>query len=714
MKFILSLLLAFPLIASAGCLSINGKPMTVNGSVLCLDGNSPMNLPMLTASQASSMFTFLGSFTLPSGGATPVSYGSGTVSVSGNTMYVSSITYAPTGTSTSQLNQYIGIASFTIPTLTGTPDYTGGNGSVSSAQVNGPNGPGTMAPQNYTLTASPAPSATSATLVTLPTGIAANAGWYIKFSDGEAEEITAISGNTVSWATALTGTGLSTTVSIWEWQPKFIWATQVGSANNTITGIQEYNGELYVTGGSSFSGCSGDDLGWIATTSPSVGPTWGAVNTATNAQTGSTTESSRYYASPLALLPSEWQPYFGTMYQPGGPSLSDVGCFGKQGATFQEFNPADVLQTGGSVPITTALGYYYSTSSPNPESLAGRQFSGPFPTCTQTASCSPSPTGYPATLTAAPTSGATSVNLSLPTSVVTVTANFTNGSNTMDVTSIDSGDPISNAGITYNASDSGGAGVITGIGAINPSYYYTPGTSLGVGSNYQLFNAVTGSATGDTVTLTPEGYGAAEASASAWTITFSDGEGRVAQIATTAVGATSTTATFTPALECGTNGYAACTTAVTVAPMGDALLNPYDGNVGGGFIVPNTRTFVSLWLHANGVDTPRGGACGGNSSSSMWEPLAPDTNYYSGINLYLYDLKALYAQAQGQGNVWDATPSVVPFYDNTNLDGQNGCPELLSTAYQIGWSYFDYSDDILYVNVSQNPTIIDEYQLTPP
>lgn len=676
---------------------------------------NPFNLPMLTSAQASSMFTFLGSFTLPSGGATPVAYGSGTLSVSGNTMYVGSITYRPAGSSTSTPSESGGIASFPIPTLSGTPDYTGGNGTVTSAEVTGPNGPGTMQPQPYTLTVAPVTGATSATLTTLPAGLAANAGWYISFSDGEADEITGLSGDTVSWATALTGTGLTTTVSIWEWNPTTaVWASGVNSANNTFTGIQEYNGELYVTGGSSFSGCNGDDLGWVVTESPSLGPDWGTVNTASNSITGTSTESSRYYASPIALLPSIWQPYFGTMYEAGGPSLSNVSCYGKLGATFQEFNPADISPTGGQVPITTALGYYYSGGLVNPESLAGRQFSGPFPTCTQTASCSPSPTGYPVTLSTAPTSGATSIVIPLPTSVVTVTANLTSGSGTLDITAVDSGGPISNSGITYNASDSGGAGVITGSGVINPSYYYPPGTSLGVGSNYTLFNTVSTSATGDTVTLTPEGYGPVDAAVSAWTITFSDGESRIAQIATTAVGATSTTATFTPALQCGTNGFAACTTAATVAPMGDQWMSAYDGNAGGGFIVPGTRTFVDLWLHAYGLDTPRGGSCGGNSSSSMWTPLSPDTNYYAGINLYMYDLKTLYAQAQGQGSVWTPNPVEIPFPDNSNLDGPTGCPTLLSTAYQIGWSYFDYTDDILYVDVSQNPTIIDEYKVTPP
>ena len=754
---------------------------------------NPFNLPMLTPTQAANMFTFLGSFSLPSGGSTPVAFGSGTLSVSGNTMYVGSLAYRPAGTSTSTPNQYTAaIASFPIPTLSGAPDYTGGNGTVTGAEVTGPNGPGIVMPVNYTLTAAPTTGATSATLTTLPAGLTANAGWYVQFSDGESDFITGLSSDTISWGTALTGSSFTTTVSIWEWNPPTaVWASGIGSANNSITGIQEYNGELYVTGGSSFSGCSGDDLGWILTESPSLGPDWGTVNTSSNSITGTSTESSRYYASPIALLPSVWQPYFGTMYEAGAPSLSDISCYGKLGATFQEFNPANISATGGVVPITTALGYYYNTGPTSPESLGGRQYSGPFPTCTQTASCSPSPTGYPATLSTAPAAGDASVTLALPTASVTVTANLPSGTGTLDVTAVNSG-TISNSGIAYDATDS--AGVITGIGVVNPSYYYPPGTTLGVGS-YTLFNvvasvvqsititnggsgytsaptvtiaapggsgttatatatingsgvvtgvtitsagggysaapavtfsapssgttatgtAVLGSATNDTVTLTPEGYGPADAGVSAWTITFSDGESRIAQIAATSVGATSTTATFSPALQCGTNGFAACTTAVTVAPMGDAWMNVYDGDAGGGFIVPGTRTFVDLWLHQYGIDTPRGGSCGGNSSSSMWTPLAPDTNYYSQINLYYYDLQTLYNQANGTNSVWTANPSFVqPFYDNANLDGPNGCPKLLSTAYQIGWSYFDYATDILYVNVQQSPTIIDEYKVAVP
>lgn len=80
----------------------------------------------------------------------------------------------------------------------------------------------------------------------------------------------------------------------------------------------------------------------------------------------------------------------------------------------------------------------------------------------------------------------------------------------------------------------------------------------------------------------------------------------------------------------------------------------------------------------------------------------------------MYDLRTLYAQAQGQGNVWDPNPVEIPFPENSNLDGPNGCPQLLSSAYQIGWSYFDYSDDILYVDVTSSPTIIDEYKVNAP
>ena len=89
---------------------------------------SPLALPLATA--ANTAFNFLGSFSAPSN----ITYGGGALSVSGSTMYMSSI--------------YGGMAEITIPALSGAPDTTGGNAPApcnattcsGSALLSGPTG----------------------------------------------------------------------------------------------------------------------------------------------------------------------------------------------------------------------------------------------------------------------------------------------------------------------------------------------------------------------------------------------------------------------------------------------------------------------------------------------------------------------------------------------------------------------------------------------
>lgn len=556
---------------------------------------NPFALPQLTAAQAQSMFTFLGSFTAPSNFA----YGGSGVSITGSTMYMSSI--------------YGGFGAMTIPALSGTPDYIGGNGSAALA-------------------------------------------------------ITPVT------------------------PPANLWTTTCGPTC-AITGSYVFNNALYVTNTNGYDVSCTDQKGWVAQVNPGL-TSWGAVNTAA----GQTSEFNRYLAGQIAQVPAIWQPYFGQAYVTAGEGQSGAECDISQGPSAIFFNPADVTSAGAAVPITVALNY------PIANSLAGQQFSGPFPICTQTDSCSPSGSGYPATFSTAPTAGATTADIALPTGTVVAVGNiieqsFATAYNAIQLTSITSG-TISDSGIKYTLSDS--AGLLSGEGVV-PAYDYSPGTSLSTGE-YRLTLPLATGATADTITMTPAGYASADTQ-DRWTVTFSDGEVRVVSIS-------GSTMSWSAPLACSPS----CGTSFTLAPMGDALMTDYDGAPGSAEFVPGTSTFVAVGIHNYGPNFGRvASVCdtAGSASNSYMSPLAPDTVPYKAVTLYLYSASQLYAGAIGAQPSYQAQPyATMNFPDNLNLM-KRSCLQV--SQYANGWAVFQ--GDLLYLAIRNGAganIIVYEYQVTPP
>lgn len=746
--------------ALCGLVALSSLAYARRGGGAANIATSPLSLPLLTTTQANSMFAFLGSFSVPD---TRFAYGGNALAIDGNTMYMTSMAYQPNGA-----NQvYDAFGSFTIPTLSGTPAYDGSNGTVSTASIEGPNAPGVVAPVSYALQSSVASGATSATFTSLPPGMTANAGWYIDFNSSNNELVTGVSGNTVSWSTPTTA-AFSSPVSVYRWDSSAfdLWSNSNGG-KQLITGAYVSAGNLYVTGAGQYDGSCNGQLGWVTKTSAStIGPNWGTINTLASQQgaisniswssgtvtvtssqvpvsgvgVGTTfpaviagvspsgyngavimtrtgtdtatytlatdpgtvtvtgtiepTERGRYFAGEIEPVPSTWQSLFGSVFETSGPELSVDGCNQSSGPTFQEFSLANVSQSGNAVPTQTDLAYSYDFGAAG-EYLQGRSLSGPFPLAENDVGAN----YYPATLDSAPSSGATSVSITLPSSV-SGTATFTNNSTTMNLTAINSG-TLSDSGMYYSISDT--SGVVPSGTQFYPAYQFVPGTTLSTG-NYTMAQSATGAVTGDTVTLAPGGFD----SSTSWKIWFSDGESR---IGTWSLTSNVETLTFSPALT-----GSSITTAVTVAPMGDNYSSAYDGSYAGAFIVPNTRTLITAWVHNSGPHTDKGSSagCSANSSGNYSTPLVPDTAPYQSIRLYLYDLQDVENGAQGTQPVYQANPyGFLDFPDSANLF-PSGCVSL-PNVYASGFMRFDPSNDILYMATGSGaPIIVDEYKVTPP
>lgn len=733
--------------------------------------SSPLNLPLLTAAQASNLFTHLGSFTVPNGSFTGFVFGGGALSVSGSTMYMSSLVYEPVGGG----ELMGGLGSFTPPstlcsgyaggtactatvdvsprapgvippaTYTLTSGYTSGStcavfsalpvgitanagwflnfsgGATDDSMVtsvgtcNGADSVGWTSPlsttygtsvsvyqwnpaYNYTTTTPPAAGDTSITLNSMPSGVAANANWYIAFNNTNTEEITGISGNTVSWATPLSsaGGGFTSDTAIYQGTQQGVFSTP-GGGDLYFTGSLVQNGTLYVTGGGSYDGNNNNQMGWIATAPTGITGTWGvaspaggsAVTNIVNSGTGGIgTEPSRFFAGPISVTPSIWQPIIGPDFESGGPGFSISGTAQSWGPAFQSFNLSTVSSTGTTVDATSGLAYYDKTG----ESLEDRAFSGPFPLTTTTGY-------YPATLSVAPAQGDTSETLVLPTSTITFTASVaTTGE--MSVTAF-SGAAFSDNAVTYDLS---GTGIPNGA-TMQPAFDYAPGATLTTG-NYWEGDAPTAAISSESLTATPAGY----QGAAAWKMFFSDGSSAIGTISG------STFTPFTPLTGCVSTS--PCTTSVTVGPMGDEYFNGYDGQNGGGFIVPGTSTYVAFYDHNYGLQRPKNSksTCDPNSSESWWTPLYPDTQNYQTIGMYMYKMSDLLAAYNGSQAPYTASPyDYMSFPDEANLVPPSSCViTTLGNTYAIGWSYFDYATDIWYVATGATPTIINEYHVNAP
>ncbi len=558
--------------------------------------------------------------------------------------------------------------------------------------------PGVTFVSNYTLTAVPVAGATQATFTSMPPQISANGGWYLDFNGTTTtDEVTAISGNTVTWATALPSGTYSATVPVYQWNPSAPWC--VPGNNCTLTGSMVANNTVYVTGAATYDNGSGT-AGWVVQSAlPISGSSWGNINVPLVGGAANAIYS-RYLAGPIYQTPAIWSPYFGPDYSTSGNGLSVVSEDVPQGPSYQAFSTADITAAGANTPITSVLLYNLGHNT-----LTNASYSGPFPTCTQTETCSPSASGYPVTLSSTPAAGDTSETIAMPTGAVTATANISavTSSPNVTITAISSG-ALSDSGIQYTVTDT--ASVFPSGTLTVPAFDYAPGTSLGTGT-YSI-GSPTAAATSDTLTFTPNGYpptdGGATVGLSVWTMTFSDGERRLGTINSTG------TFAFSPALT------GAPTTAATLAPMGDAWNTDYDGPVGTGFWVPNTSTFVSIYYHKVGPLLARTAAdpCGGASSSESFYALSPDTGQYAEVLMLLYSASDLYEQVTNPSTYppYSAKPyATVVFPDSTHLFDSNGCvPSNL--AYQNSWASFDYSDDMFYV--ATNGADLFEYKVTPP
>ncbi len=151
--------------------------------------------------------------------------------------------------------------------------------------------------------------------------------------------------------------------------------------------------------------------------------------------------------------------------------------------------------------------------------------------------------------------------------------------------------------------------------------------------------------------------------------------------------------------------------------MGDEYYNTYDGQNGGGFIVPGTSTYVAFFDHSYGIQRPKNSksTCDPSSSESFWTPLYPDTQNYQTIGMYLYKMSDIVAGYNGSAHPYAASPyAYMSFPDESNLVPSSCVISTLGNTYANGWNYFDPSTDIWYVAVGAYPTIINEYKVTVP
>lgn len=659
---------------------------------------NPFALPQLTATQASSMFSFLGSATIPDA-----------TSPTGNVYLPSSALYTPDGShmylAGAACNPSVvfcdthsgGIAEITLPASL-CSGYTGGSGCTAAVDST-PIAPGITPEVSYTLTSGYSAGDTCAVFSSLPPNISANNGWYLYFGSADNDLVTSVGtcggANSVGWATALT-TAYISTVPVYQWAPVHPW--DVTQSQDATVGTFIAHGQLIVSAAMGYDGACNDTLGFAYTaSSAALSPTttWGSINAAslTNASSlwgGAAPESSRALAGPIVENPSIWQPYFGPAYVAMGQSLSIASCFISQGPAFFALNPADITTAGGTLTATTALAY--STGN----GMQNQPLTGPFPLHTTTGY-------YPAALTAAPSQGSTSVTVSLPTSTVTLTANVSANSSQIDVTAITG--TLSNSAISYTANDTAGVIPANCCGTFTSfAYDYAPGSTLSTGT-YNIGEDSTGAATNDTITLTPGGYWPT----AYYKMFFSDGSSAIGTFGTASSGAQ----VFTPTAPLtGCAASSPCNSSVTIAPMGRAWNTGYDGPFGTAIWVPNTSTWMSFSYHLYGPQNGRGSSdiCNSGASESYETPLYPDTSPYVQPLLYLYNASDILNGYNGTQPPYVATPyDVLTFPDAANLLNSNGCAS--QNVYQNGFANYYAAGNTLYI---LRGNIILAYKLTPP
>ena len=713
-KFVAALLMFFALGAQA-------QVMTAGFGFGAQPNPLPLNRPLATSS--SSIFTFLGSFKLPNGSGY-----FGAMSISGSTLYMSGTALDPYYSQNTDSG--MGMQAVTIPTLSGTPAYDGSN-HTGTATVTALNRPATtVAPAVYTLSTAPVAGNTTAVFSGGdPAGIAVGTGWYIGLEKSGAtcpnngsptattvELVTGWNGSThtVTFAALPAGT-YTTSACVHQWFPSQPFGYASGAR---ITGSLPYNGNLLLTGWAYYDTTSTATLGWILQ-SNLASTSWGSVYTAA----GHPTEYSRHYSGPLGIVPAEWQPLLGgpayVVSAPGskggsGP-LSMNGGYG-----FNTFDPSTISGTGGAATVTQVSDYTTEGAQTTRwlKTLAARSFTGPFPLCVSTATCSSGATTYfPATLATAPSPGATTATIATPaaTSTVSVTANITTGQNAIVVTAINSG-TISNSGISYIASGTG----IPNNDYVTPAYDLGPTVSTntctsGTPCTFQLHTSATATATGESVTLTPAGYVDGY-----YQVTFSDGETRIGHLNNYIAGnntfpvAHGGTDNIDPTSFAALTCSPSCTTAITIAPMGDTWMSSYQGPLGTAFIEPGSKSLLFIAMHQYGPEAVRADQCNSGQSGSNEIPYVPDpvTTYYNDMEVIAYNLQDLVNAKNGiasDTSCPNPTGTVGPYaacpYGTWVFPGSaslktatNGC--LFGGA--LGWAVYDPVGAILYATFSSS------------
>lgn len=157
------------------------------------------------------------------------------------------------------------------------------------------------------------------------------------------------------------------------------------AASNTycvLQGSLVYGGKLYITV-APFYDTEGGANGFILGANTDL-TGWGVVNSASTPCLSATTAgcTQRNFAGALGVVPAIWQPYLGgPCYEVNGPYLAiESGAI--NGFGFSTFDCSAYSSTGGSVPVSESLDYYYghvTARAPSPYMLQYRSLSGPFP-----------------------------------------------------------------------------------------------------------------------------------------------------------------------------------------------------------------------------------------------------------------------------------------------------------------------------------------------
>lgn len=703
MRKLLALVALFSGLAHGQCISLAGHPLALNGASCLLpqSQSSLLQLPRLEQSgNPATYITFLGSAKIPNS----ITFSSA-LSMSGTTGYMSGQFNDPSG-GPAYVDGVAKITLSSLPTTWTNPSFTGTNATITvnvapTRQMN------TYGPNNFTASPVPTTGATSVTLTSLPPGIAVGANWYIKLNgtDHPVKLVTGISGNTLSFGGALTGSGYSATIPVWQWQSPCQWGCNSG---DRITGTFVSGGNLYITGGPNY-GCSA--TGWILQAPIGITPTssWGVANSVT----GQSANFSRTYAGPPSTFVGGWQALLGPSFIATGQGMSVNSCYMTPGFLLAGFDPATILTTTNSVAVTQKLSYNYSGiangtyTSAYPQALAWRSLT------TGTNMVIPSTNGpyplaaggyYPAVLSSAPSTGATTTTIGLPSSTATVTASVTGAKPQFTVSAVTAG-TISNSGIVYSIIGPGmpqgqTSACMTangGDGSVNPCMTMVPAIDAGPGNptaagTYTMSTNAASTQTNQTYTLYPQGY-----ARGFYTLVFNRvGGGTDSRIVHLMPGSGSA-----PNAQSGSSdptaftalGGASYTTATTVAHMGEQFVSAYDGPFGTAFILPGSRSIFFINLHQYGPHGPRADPCHMGASGTNDIPFNPDTLPYIRWQISAYDM----ADIINGMNVYGPSPYAVwSFPGESGFHVASGTQAGCISAYTQGWMAYDAANQILY------------------